>query len=201
MEYDSQYKIGTRLAFKVSVCRTPANGILCEGCAKRPTDSGKHEPRLHGLLTEPIPNNSHIYGGSWYWKQVEKFGEPSAEWLESAKADQLVAEEWIEGAWTVSQGDKQAESTQLGMPSGQKKQKQKQKQTQKQTQETPMIPLTQIFAPKLPPLYKESEKPAETLPTEYYKIVKGEYNGIPVWILPNGKRFDMDDKGEPRNLI
>lgn len=196
MEYDSQYKIGTRLAFKVSVCRNPAQGTLCEGCAKRPTDRGKHEPRLHGLLTEPIPNDSHIYGGSWYWKQVEKFGEPSAEWLASAKADQLVAEEWIEGAWKLGQGDKQAESTLLGMPSGQK-----QKQKQKQKQETPMIPLTHIFPPKLPPVYKESEKPVEALPTDYYKIVKGEYNGIPVWILPNGKRFDMDEKGEPRNLI
>jgi hypothetical protein len=129
---------------------------------------------------------------------VEKFGEPSAEWLALAKADQAAAEGWVEGGWTVESctRDKQEGSTQVGMPPGQKK-----KSKIKVKPERSVTPLTQIFPPKLPLLYKESEKDIESIPTDYYKIVKGVYNGIPVWILPNGKRFDMDEKGEPRNLI
>lgn len=200
MTYDSQCKIGTRLAFKVSICTTPANGSLCEGCARRPTDRGKHEPRRHGLLTEPIPADSHIYGGSWYWRQVEKFGEPSAEWLADAKVRQAAAEDWIEGAWKINEGDKQEESSQVGDMGSASQKKQKQKQKQKPAQ-TEVLPLTKLFPPKVTPLYKEIPKGITAISTDYLTIVKGVHNGVPVWVLPNGKMMDMDEQGEPRRFI
>ena len=210
MRYDSQYKIGTRLAFKVSLCTSPANGILCEGCAKRPTDRGKHEPRIHGLLSEPIPADSHIYGGSWYWRQVEKFGEPSAEWLAEAKAAQAAGEEWIEGAWKVEEvaaRDKPDESTEdremASASTSQKEQKQKTQKTQKKTQKpaSEVLPLTKLFPAKVTPLYKEVSKSVVTMSTDYRTIVKGLHNGTPVWVLPNGKMMHMDEQGEPRGFI
>jgi hypothetical protein len=50
-------------------------------------------------------------------------------------------------------------------------------------------------------MYKESDTPILKVATDSYTLEKGEYKGVPVWILPNGKRFDMDEKGEPRNLL
>lgn len=192
--WDSRCTIGTgkKMALKVYVCNSPADGELCVGCARRTTLPGKHEPRLHGLLTEPIPDNSHIYGGAWYWRQVEKYGEPPEEWVASAKAQQAAAEQWVEGGWSVAacaDPVKPEERIEAKMPP--------KKKGSAPTQAVKV--LSALLA--LPPLYKVSDKPVLKVHTDYWTIVKGEHNGIPVWILPNGKRFDMDEKGEPRNLI
>jgi hypothetical protein len=40
----------------------------------------------HGLVSEPIPAASHIYGGEWYAKNVEIYGQPSERILELAVA-------------------------------------------------------------------------------------------------------------------
>ena len=192
--WDSRCIIGTskKMALKVYVCNSPADGELCEGCARRTTLPGKHEPRLHGLLTEPIPHDSHIYGGAWYWQQVERFGEPPEEWVASAKAQQAAAEQWVEGGWTVTAGEavKPEERIQPKMPRAKK-------------EKPPVTQSVGVLSAllSLPPLYRVSDKPVLKVHTDYWTIVKGEHNGIPVWILPNGKRFDMDEKGEPRHLI
>lgn len=177
------------MALKVYVCNSPAEGGLCEGCARRTTLPGKHEPRLHGLLTEPIPDDSHIYGGAWYWRQVERFGEPPEEWVASAKAQQAAAEHWVEEGWSVPV--KHGERRESKMPPP--------KKTKTAVTTQAVSVLSALVT--LPPLYQVSDKPVMKVHTDYWTIVKGEHNGIPVWILPNGKRFDMDEKGEPKNLI
>jgi hypothetical protein len=54
---------------------------------------------IHGLLTEPIPEGSRLYGGPWYWMQVDKHGEPgNKEWLAAAMASQAAAEEVVAAA-------------------------------------------------------------------------------------------------------
>ena len=152
--------------------------------------------RLHGLLTEPIPENSHIYGGSWYLRQVEAHGEPPSEWVAEAAARQAEAEQWVEGAFKV----KPIESTEVrDMATSSSKQKQKQKQKQKKAPE--VLPLTKLFPPKLTPLYKEVPKSVVTMSTDYRTIVKGVHNGEPVWVLPNGKMMLMDEQGEPRGFL
>jgi hypothetical protein len=119
---------------------------------------------------------------------VEKFGEPPEAWVASAKAQQAAAEKWVEGGWSVLPV-KPDERIHPKMPRPKKA-------------KSPAEPVTVLSALRaFPPLYQVSDKPAVKVHTDYWTIVKGEHNGIPVWILPNGKKFDMDEKGEPRNLI
>lgn len=95
-------------ACRIVLCKNTREGDspLCEHCKSRPVD-GKYQTRMiHGLLTEPIPDISRIYGGPWYWMQVDKHGEPgNKEWLAEAMASQAAAEEVVaaEGAepWKV----------------------------------------------------------------------------------------------------
>ena len=61
---------------------------LCSVCARNPTLS---KSGYAGLMTDPIPKISHIYGGEWYKTKVLLWGEPSAAHLTIAKAYQTFA--------------------------------------------------------------------------------------------------------------
>lgn len=86
------------------------------------------------------------------------------------------------------------------MGSASQKQKQKQKAKPK-VNPAEVVPLTKLFPPKITPVYKEVPKSIVTMPIDYRTIVKGVHNGVPVWVLPNGKMMDMDEQGEPRGFI
>jgi len=188
---------GKHYALQAYVCRgTVQEGLLCIACSNRSRTHAKNVLRLHGLLTEPIPDTSHIYGGSWYWRQVEKHGKPPPEWIVEAASRQAEAEKWVEGGWILP------EETGEAKPGERTEVREMRKKAKvKPKVERPITPLTQLFPPKLPPLYEETNKPAKKMETDEWTLVKGEYKGVAVWILPNGKRFDMDEKGEPKNLI
>jgi hypothetical protein len=85
-------------ASHIVLCKNTREGDspICEHCKSRPVD-GKYQTRmLHGLLTEPIPEASRLYGGPWYWMQVDKHGEPgNKEWLAAAIASQAAAEQAV----------------------------------------------------------------------------------------------------------
>jgi len=172
----SRIRIGTskRYALKAYVCSNPSEDDLCCECKKRSRTAQKQASRLHGLLTEPIPADSHIYGGTWYMEQVKRFGDPPALWISSAQQHQAIAEQWVDGSVGI-----ELACTLQEMP----------------------LKQTKLCPKKICMMYKESDKPIVTLPRDTYAITKGVVDGIPVWILPNGKLFDMDDQGEPRNLI
>lgn len=96
----------TTTSSHVKLCKVaPVSGNLCEGC-KRRTSAGKTQSSMiHGLLTEEIPEYSHIYGSAWYWEKTRKFGEPSADWVVAAEEAQAAAEAWCAdaglAAWRV----------------------------------------------------------------------------------------------------
>jgi hypothetical protein len=49
----------------------------------------------HGNVNEPIPDNSHIYGGKWYKNAVKKWGSPPSEIIEFAIQYQKEARQGI----------------------------------------------------------------------------------------------------------
>ena len=190
-------------ALQIFVCNRDAEtGELCKVCVKKSLTHPRHEPRLHGLLTEPIPDDSHIFGGAWYIRMVERFGPPDAKWVVEAEMNQKIAEGWVDGAWTAdeNQGAEKAQSipppVYKGMAEKAKKQGVKKEKEKEKEKETLPPPITHLDI-----LYQESAKPIITLPTDSYTIKKGVYRDIPVWILPNGKMFDMDSAGNPRALL
>lgn len=193
----SRIRIGTskRYALKVYVCSNPSEDDLCCECKKKSRSAQKQNSRLHGLLTEPIPSDSHIYGGTWYMEQARRFGDPPAAWIASAQQHQSIAEQWVDGSVCIEVVRTGIEVARTGIQlvrTG--------IELARTIQEMP-LKQTKLCPKKICMMYKESDKAVVTLPRDTYSITKGVVDGIPVWILPNGKLFDMDDQGEPRNLI
>jgi hypothetical protein len=58
----------------------------CAKCAEKSSSTTLQHSRKfnHGNVDEPIPDNSHIFGGKWYYNGVRKWGLPPSEIIEFA---------------------------------------------------------------------------------------------------------------------
>ncbi len=58
----------------------------CAKCAEKSvTTTLQHSRKFnHGNVNEPIPDNSHIFGGKWYYEATKKWGAPPSEIIEFA---------------------------------------------------------------------------------------------------------------------
>jgi len=67
-----------------------SNTVLCTNCEKKNPNTRTQDTRTfdHGTVFEPIPDQSHIYGGPWYNAHVTKWGTPSAEQIQVAEQHQ-----------------------------------------------------------------------------------------------------------------
>jgi hypothetical protein len=56
----------------------PGNDV-CSKCIEKSDTCKLQQSRKfnHGKINEPIPDNSHIYGGKWYHNSIKKYGKPS----------------------------------------------------------------------------------------------------------------------------
>ena len=77
----------------------------CAQCLEKSVKAIQTSRRFeHGNVCDPIPDDSHIYGGKWYHESVKKFGEPPSEIVEFALAYQREAR----GDFIVEQPDYEA---------------------------------------------------------------------------------------------
>jgi len=78
----------------IQPCNNKAKpGEICELCAKIPVNLPASQRILHGKLTEPIPEDSRIYGSAWYWKALSIHGLPvDIKWMIAAKKAEAEAE-------------------------------------------------------------------------------------------------------------
>ena len=163
-----------------------ANENLCKNCMVRPTESKYHTRMIHGLLTEPIPDTSSLYGGPVYWQKMKKFeeagkklSEEALEWIAKAQAAQEKAE-MIQGAWKV-----QRPSTRDILDMKKKKIVPKEK---------PALP--KYFKP-VEVKYVESDTPPVKMETDSMKVSQYTLGDDAVWIAENGMVFrDTGDIGE-----
>ena len=169
---------------------------LCDECMKRPTEGKYHSRILHGLLTEPIPVSSSIYGGPVYWAKMKKFEEAgkvlSAEakaWIAKAEAAQASAEAISPSIWKVQRlSDKDIQRMAKA-----KAKVAAAKLAEKLQKERP------IFAP-VEVRFRETEKPPVRLETDSMAIRQEVLDGKTIWIAENGMRFE-DVKGEIGELL
>jgi hypothetical protein len=68
----------------------------CLGWKERGLKKNDHYRSHHGLITEPIPEWSHIFEGPWYQSKVGIYGHPSSEEMARAKEAQQIARKGIE---------------------------------------------------------------------------------------------------------
>jgi len=56
----------------------PKNSNVCTKCTTKSSSCKIQHSRKfdHGNVTDPIPDNSHIYGSKWYHDSVKKYGAP-----------------------------------------------------------------------------------------------------------------------------
>jgi len=69
----------------------------------------------HGHMSEPIPDHSHIFGGSWYEERVHDWGAPSAEVIALALQHQVEARQFYT-IQTSSKADSVSTSHDMGRP-------------------------------------------------------------------------------------
>lgn len=194
-------------ACHVVLCKNTREGDspLCEHCKSRPVD-GKYQTRMiHGLLTEPIPDISRIYGGPWYWMQVEKHGEPgNKEWLAAAIASQAAAEEVVMEAgakpWKVQRPSVKEMEMRKRKAEGAKAKAFAAKASVAPVAEGKAVPvqakkagtLLNIFY-KVEKKYEEAAADPVMMETDAYGIRKQKVGEMEVWISENGMVFDCEE--------
>lgn len=70
---------------------------VCSKCSnKSPTCKLQTSRRFnHGKVNEPIPDDSHIYGGKWYLSSIKKYGEPDDDVIKFAEDYQQNARSYM----------------------------------------------------------------------------------------------------------
>ena len=77
-------------------CNMPCTEETCNRCSKSECKTQHSRKFDHGKINEPIPDNSHIYGGTWYNDAVKRYGEPTKEVIEFAEKYQCEARNEIQ---------------------------------------------------------------------------------------------------------
>lgn len=184
----------------VSICRnTPEEGLdLCKKCLSRNVGGKNQTPMIHGLLYEPIPDYSRVYGSPWYYDKVREHGEPDPSILKDAIAAMKAAEEWaLEAKGAIrSKGSAQTQSAAIN------KEEMPVKKITKQrvVKEKQKVPVVQKMPLLIKVIYEESSKPPQRLPTDSYTAELKDISGTKVWIVA-GRVFDSTASGEIGELI
>lgn len=179
---------------QVYQCGRKADGDLCQKCLERPRD-GKYQTRiLHGLVTEPIPLVSNVYGSPVYWQKLKKLEEAgkvlsleAKEWIQAAEAAQAETEK--EGAWKVQRPSaKEVEKMRKAKTSKAKA------KTAEKPKVTQMQSIKEIFKP-VEVRFKEIDKPPVKMETDSIDLCKMVIGEMTVFIVDE-LVFDTGAKGE-----
>lgn len=185
----------------VVLCKNKVSGdsVICAECLKRPTESKYQTRMIHGLLTDPIPLTSSIYGGTVYWTKMKKFeeagkllSEEAKAWIATASAAQEAAES-IGGCKVQRISDKAIEMVKAKAAAV----KAKAAAVKAAAAEKPVQKF--IFTP-VDVRFTESEKVPIKMDTDSMAIKLEVIDGVSVWVAENGMRFE-DVKGEIGELI
>jgi hypothetical protein len=110
--YTQQFGNGRNKFYIEFRCNMPcAKGLdVCSKCIDKSATSLQTSRKFnHGKVNEPIPEDSHIFGGAWYKQAVKKYGEPSSDVIEFALQYQKKAREGYTFEEPVEQSEKKEE--------------------------------------------------------------------------------------------
>lgn len=190
-----------RRASIVRLCKNipEKDKVLCQECLERPVESKYQTRMMHGLLSEPPSEGSHVYGSSWYWQQVAMYGETvQAEWISRALKAQKDAEEFCGlGGWKVQ---RPSAKEFLEMQKRKKKDNKEAAANRVAVVEAKKGTLLQSF-PVIRVMYQESEKVPEKLPTDSCAIWKDVKEGDDVWVSEAGHVFACNTVGGIGELL
>jgi hypothetical protein len=177
---------------QVYQCGRKADGDLCQKCLERPRE-GKYQTRiLHGLVSEPIPLGSQVYGSPVYWQKMKKFEEAgkvlsldARAWIEGAGAAQAQTEK--EGGWKVQRPSaKEVEKEMRKAASSKAKAKDSSTLVKAKAAQN----LKEIFKP-VKVRFKEVDKPPVKMETDSIDVCKMVIGDVSVFIVDE-LVFDTD---------
>jgi hypothetical protein len=192
----TKFKIGPdgqRASFAIACKNMAKDGTsLCEICRGRPKKSKYQSLMMHGLVTEPIPEGSKIYGSPYYWETVAEYGDPEEECKRGAVMAQFELERtaFRRGVrpWRVQRpSDEELENM--------KKEKQKVEVNKKSTLMASGFML-------IKKMYEESEKEPEKLPLDTIDITRIQLDCKDVWwVHETNMVFSIDESGQPDEFL
>jgi hypothetical protein len=168
--YAQQFGDGRHKFYLEFRCNRPClkNMDCCAKCAEK-SDTKLQTSRKfdHGNVNEPIPDNSHIFGGKWYYEAAKKWSSPPSEIIEFALAYQKEAR----GEFVIEQPDYNELSKAKKQSSTQEMPRAKKVVTENGTVPiTPVEPVKRGRKPKVAPEIPETT--TNDVPTEEVKPVK-----------------------------
>lgn len=202
-------EIGPRSRYTVvGICKqlVSEDCILCEECKRRylrqeesETFNKEQATRFHGLLTDPPPYESRVWGGPQYWERRDKLeaagalGEDPA-WLDVARAAQAEAEAWCRAAgyepWTVQRPtEEELKEMKASSAAGRPK---------RQVPEVKGQLSLKKFIPVIHTLYEESQQEPEKIASDTMKVEKRVVEGCceaEMLVAANGMVFALDETG------
>jgi len=153
---------------------------------------------LHGLLTEPIPDTSHIYGGRWYWAQVDgkKGGDPPDAWIIAAQEAQAAAEAVCGSrAWKVQRpGAADLKEMVRKKNADVSKQRAQTAASVKKGTLLTSFPVIETYYQETP----EAPLAGRAFDASMWKEMR---NGVEVWVWENGMIFTVGPTGKPAKRI
>ena len=182
----------------VVLCKNKTSSDLCAECLTRPTESKYQTRMIHGLLTDPIPLTSSIYGGPNYWTKMKKFEDAgkvlSAEakaWIATATAAQEAAEA-LGGCKVQRISDRAIEMAKAKAAAVKAKATAAKDAAKASVQKSIFTPVEARFS--------ESDKAPAKMDTDSMAIKLEVIDGVSMWVAENGMRFE-DVKGEVGELM
>ena len=197
-EARGRFQDGHRYFLEYRCANTVAKGQnLCATCGEWTQRGLKlKDPyrNVHGLITQPIPEWSHIYEGPWYESKVALYGIPSDEQMARAKKAQGEARAQAEPvAVPVTVAEPVTVSVPLTVPEAPVT---KPKRKPKAEGETVKAPTKR--KPKTVPVTPTVEQPVVTVKAvEALEPIKETFEVIPISVKKtklNGKAYFLDTK-------
>jgi hypothetical protein len=146
---------------------------------------------LHGLLTEPFPSFSTLYGSPLFWKSLEHGDLPDS-WIEEAEAvDEKAKERCRKAGSKFYEVEVQRDDTCV---------EEMVKKPLPKPETISQANRIEQYTKKFDKIYHETSEEPEKLPTDTQKIWKEEFNGKEVWQCEAGFVF-ADDAGKPGKLL
>jgi hypothetical protein len=172
---------------------------------------------IHGLLTEEIPEYSHIFGSRWYWEKLRKSGSPPADWVAAALEAQAAAEAWCAGAgvvgWRVQRPSDSAVEEMVRKKSAAVQKKKADGRTagagattlrDGRTAGAREDTIKGTLLASFPVIDKQfAETAEEPLATRAFEasMWKEERDGVEVWVFENGAVFSVGATGRPARRL
>jgi hypothetical protein len=151
----------------------------------------------HGNINEPIPDSSHIFGGTWYYKACQKYGNPTEDIVQFALKHQQQARDGFDASLYAEVESAAASAAASAVVKPKKKKTPTRKEETKEEEpsfekETKAVKEPKKITSRKPKTSKTAIDPYSSLVQQHNSLVYKEVS-LPTHIEKSIEELDMDD--------